>query len=161
MYETAKRMMRNLALMIEKFGFIPNGGRVYYLRRSQPPLLTAMVYEYYESNHTRVKDNNFLKEMLPVLEKEVEFWDTRRNVTVKDPNTGEIYQAYRYFAESNVPRPESFKEDMASSVNMTDEEKIFFYQSVASAAESEFSQVFSGRQETNLVPTTTVNASQQ
>ena len=23
---------------LEKFGFIPNGGRIYYLSRSQPPL---------------------------------------------------------------------------------------------------------------------------
>ena len=23
---------------LEKFGFIPNGGRIYYLNRSQPPL---------------------------------------------------------------------------------------------------------------------------
>ena len=28
-------------------GFVPNGGRVYYLLRSQPPLLSPMVYEYY------------------------------------------------------------------------------------------------------------------
>lgn len=28
-------------------GFVPNGGRVYYLIRSQPPLLTQMVYEYF------------------------------------------------------------------------------------------------------------------
>lgn len=28
-------------------GFVPNGGRVYYLSRSQPPLLTPMVYEYF------------------------------------------------------------------------------------------------------------------
>ncbi len=27
-------------------GLIPNGGRVYYLRRSQPPMLTPMMYEY-------------------------------------------------------------------------------------------------------------------
>jgi hypothetical protein len=30
-------------------GFVPNGGRVYYLIRSQPPLLIAMVYEYFLS----------------------------------------------------------------------------------------------------------------
>lgn len=28
-------------------GFVPNGGRVYYLIRSQPPLLSPMLYEYY------------------------------------------------------------------------------------------------------------------
>ncbi|KIH67084.1 hypothetical protein ANCDUO_02583, partial [Ancylostoma duodenale] len=28
-------------------GFVPNGGRVYYLTRSQPPLLIPMVYDYF------------------------------------------------------------------------------------------------------------------
>lgn len=30
-------------------GFVPNGGRVYYLIRSQPPVFTSMVYEYFLS----------------------------------------------------------------------------------------------------------------
>ncbi|VDN40529.1 unnamed protein product [Gongylonema pulchrum] len=47
MYETAKGIIRNLAYMVENHGFVPNGGRVYYLIRSQPPLLTPMVYEYF------------------------------------------------------------------------------------------------------------------
>lgn len=44
-------MIENFAYMVEKYGFIPNGGRVYYLKRSQPPFLAAMVYEYYEATH--------------------------------------------------------------------------------------------------------------
>lgn len=48
MYETTRGMLENFGSIVERFGFIPNGGRVYYLKRSQPPLLTAMVYEYYE-----------------------------------------------------------------------------------------------------------------
>ena len=34
--------------MIEIYGMIPNGNRVYYTRRSQPPMFIAMVDEYYK-----------------------------------------------------------------------------------------------------------------
>ncbi|VDK54978.1 unnamed protein product, partial [Gongylonema pulchrum] len=30
-------MIDNFAQCVKRFGFVPNGGRVYYLRRSQPP----------------------------------------------------------------------------------------------------------------------------
>lgn len=39
------------------YGHIPNGGRVYYLQRSQPPLLTLMMDRYVA--HT--KDVTFLQ----------------------------------------------------------------------------------------------------
>ena len=41
-------MLENFSKMIEKYGMIPNGNRVYYTRRSQPPLFIAMVDEYYQ-----------------------------------------------------------------------------------------------------------------
>lgn len=58
-------MLDNFFHIVDKYGFIPNGGRVYYLRRSQPPLLAAMVYEYYEAS----RDDAFLIKALPRLEK--------------------------------------------------------------------------------------------
>lgn len=33
MYDTARGMIENLLFMVEKYGFVPNGGRVYYLNR--------------------------------------------------------------------------------------------------------------------------------
>ncbi|VDL73542.1 unnamed protein product [Nippostrongylus brasiliensis] len=106
MYDTTKAMIENLGSMVERFGFVPNGGRVYYLRRSQPPLLAGMVYEYYEVT----KDKEFIRKMLPILEKELLFWQTNRmvNVTVN----GTTYMAYRYNTMSNMPRPESFAVDV-------------------------------------------------
>ncbi|PIO76778.1 alpha,alpha-trehalase [Teladorsagia circumcincta] len=47
MYETARGIIKNLAFMVDNHGFVPNGGRVYYLTRSQPPLLIPMVYDYF------------------------------------------------------------------------------------------------------------------
>lgn len=40
-----------------RYGFIPNGGRVYYERRSQPPFLTLMVESYFKATN----DTEFLR----------------------------------------------------------------------------------------------------
>ena len=48
MEETVKGMLENFADLINKYGLIPNGNRVYYTKRSQPPLYIAMVEEYYK-----------------------------------------------------------------------------------------------------------------
>ena len=37
--ETVENMIDNFSYLIEEIGFIPNGNRVYYLSRSQPPFL--------------------------------------------------------------------------------------------------------------------------
>lgn len=42
-----------------RFGHVPNGGRVYYERRSQPPLLTLMMESYL--SHTN--DTEFLRQV--------------------------------------------------------------------------------------------------
>ena len=41
-------MLENFSAMIEAYDMIPNGNRVYYTKRSQPPLFIAMVDEYYK-----------------------------------------------------------------------------------------------------------------
>jgi alpha,alpha-trehalase len=131
MAETTKSMIKNFVHIVEKYGFIPNGGRVYYLRRSQPPLLTGMVYEYYEATH----DMQFLLEVLPVLEKEMRWWERYRGVKVTV--NGKDYTMYQYRTQSNVPRPESYKEDKKTTNHveeMTQKRRI--WRDLASAAES-------------------------
>ena len=49
MKSTVKGMLLNFMTMVEKYGFVPNGGRIYYTRRSQPPFLSLMVNEYYQA----------------------------------------------------------------------------------------------------------------
>jgi alpha,alpha-trehalase len=46
MYSTAKGVLANFVHLIRQFGMIPNGGRSYYLNRSQPPMFIQMVREY-------------------------------------------------------------------------------------------------------------------
>ncbi|CBJ29799.1 Trehalase N-terminal fragment, family GH37 [Ectocarpus siliculosus] len=50
--------------------FVPNGGRLYYTERSQPPLLSDMVCEVYSAR----PDRAFLARALPSLEAEHAFW---------------------------------------------------------------------------------------
>lgn len=131
MYNTTKSMIRNLATMVDQHGFVPNGGRVYYLQRSQPPLLSAMVYELYEATN----DKDFIAELLPTLLKELNFWNEKRMVNVQ--LNGKTFQVYQYKTPSNVPRPESYRVDTVNSAKLANGmDKQQFYQDLASAAES-------------------------
>lgn len=47
--EAAADAVRNLLHCVRRFGFVPNGSRAYYLNRSQPPLLSAMVAEVWKA----------------------------------------------------------------------------------------------------------------
>uniref|UniRef100_A0A0N5BWM3 Trehalase n=1 Tax=Strongyloides papillosus TaxID=174720 RepID=A0A0N5BWM3_STREA len=131
MYKTAKGMIQNFFYIIKKHSFIPNGGRIYYLKRSQPALLTSMVDEYY----TATNDIDFLFDAMPILETELSFWERRRtvNVTVNGNN----YVVFQYRADSNVPRPESYFQDVNTTKNIKGcDKKREIWRSIGSTAES-------------------------
>jgi len=130
MFTTARGMIENLGTMIDRFGFVPNGGRVYYTRRSQPPMLTLMLGDYYNTT----KDDAFVKEMLPRLEREHAFFMANRSVAVEQH--GKTYHLNQFRAPTTYPRPESFIEDYEAAKGMDQEESETLYQNIASAAES-------------------------
>lgn len=66
MHESVKDMLENMAELIEKFGFIPNGNRYYYSRRSQPPFFAMMVAEY---NKYKPDDSQTIKDLAGSLHK--------------------------------------------------------------------------------------------
>ncbi|RFU76595.1 trehalase precursor [Trichoderma arundinaceum] len=107
----AKNTIENFLDFIERFGFIPNGARLYYLNRSQPPLLSQMVRIYIE--HTN--DTSILRRALPLLVKEHEFWIENRTVSVDIGN--KTYTLQRYDVQNTQPRPESFREDYVTANN--------------------------------------------
>lgn len=88
--EISKNIIENFLDLVEKIGFVPNGARIYYLNRSQPPLLTLMVKTYVD--HTN--DTSILERALPLLIKEHDFWTNNRSVSVKAPN-GKTYTLNR------------------------------------------------------------------
>ncbi len=49
MLDTAEEVVRNFLIIVEKYGYVPNGFRKYYLNRSQPPFLTLMIKDVTEA----------------------------------------------------------------------------------------------------------------
>eukprot|EP00051_Salpingoeca_urceolata_P019949 m.295176 g.295176 ORF g.295176 m.295176 type:complete len:606 (-) comp19510_c0_seq19:451-2268(-) len=132
MNTTAEGVVRNFGHLIDTFGFVPNGGRVYYLTRSQPPFLSEMVRFLYEE----LKDVRFLKEMLPKLDREYRYWmqqgDTGHAVRVVLDGTSHVLN--RFVADTSDPRPESYREDIATARDEKDPDHV--YQELASGAET-------------------------
>uniref|UniRef100_A0A183BQN2 Trehalase n=1 Tax=Globodera pallida TaxID=36090 RepID=A0A183BQN2_GLOPA len=96
MTSSVRNICKNFAELIDRFGFVPAGNRIFYSKRSQPPFLTLMVYDYFGATG----DAKFLKEMLPILEKELDFWRTKRSVEVIVK--GKKKSFYQYKADTNV-----------------------------------------------------------
>ncbi|BES96787.1 alpha,alpha-trehalase [Nesidiocoris tenuis] len=131
MYGTVKGMLENFISIVDRYGLIPNGGRVYYLMRSQPPLLTPMVDSYFQATN----DLEFLDRNIATLEKEFAFWMS--NHTIKVEKDGVWYTLARYNDISAGPRPESYKEDVhMAQYFRTEDEKNEFYSELKTAAES-------------------------
>lgn len=127
MTNTARGMLQNFMSIIERFGFIPNGGRIYYAQRSQPPLLAAMIKSYVEVT----KDKQFGIDSVGILEHEFEYWMNNHTVQAKG------YNVCAYGGISPGPRPESYREDVeTSSTFKTDAEKEEHYAELKAAAES-------------------------
>lgn len=63
MTTTARGIIDNMVVLVNQFGYIPNGGRIYYVNRSQPPMFTLMVYNYYKAT----KNITFLQETIDVI----------------------------------------------------------------------------------------------
>lgn len=140
--ETIQHMIDNFSYLINKFGFIPNGNRTYYLSRSQPPFYSLMIDVLAEE-----KGNTVYAKYLPELEKEYQFWmegvknlserDSVLNRVVRMPD-GSILN--RYYDNKNTPRPESYREDIKTAEEAVNhnqersEEEV--YRDLRAAAES-------------------------
>ena len=129
-------MIKNFAYLIETYGHIPNGNKSYYIGRSQPPFFGAMVQLL-----ASIKGDDVYSTYLPALEKEYNFWMDgaaklkpgqayRRVVKLKD---GTILN--RYWDDSNVPRQESWREDVNTTAK-SGRNKIEMYKQLRAGAES-------------------------
>lgn len=130
MHQTAQGMINNFLSMVERYGFVPNGGRVYYLMRSQPPLLIPMVAKYLNVTG----DYAYVRKVLPTLEKEFHFWQRARTIDVR--KNGRTYTMARYAVDSPRPRPESYSEDYRLAEKLPEAERGEFYNNIKAAAES-------------------------
>lgn len=77
MLSTAEDILSSFLLVINKYGFIPNGFRQYYLNRSQPPfyfLMVKKVVEAYRRKGDSQRANALEKTHFPAIEKELAYW---------------------------------------------------------------------------------------
>ena len=72
--QTAIYNVENIAYLINKLGYMPNGSHEKFIGRSQPPFFSLMVKDVYEKNG----DKAFLLRMYKTVEREYEFWQTKR-----------------------------------------------------------------------------------
>lgn len=115
-YDLIENMVSNFQWLIDHYGHIPNGNRNYYLGRSQPPYFAMMA----DLLQKRNGDSVYFK-YLPAMEKEYKFWmQGRDRLTtarayrriVKMPD-GSVLN--RHWDDVNVPRQESYAEDVATN----------------------------------------------
>lgn len=132
MMETAKGMIENFLHLVKRFGYVLHGSRIYYLGRSQPPLLTWMVYDYFAATG----DIKWLKNIIPVVESELTYWLENNKLEMKVK--GIEYKLLRYSSVSKVmgPRPESYYEDYMNAKKVPESMHEVFYTHIKSAAES-------------------------
>uniref|UniRef100_A0A0N4ZHR0 Trehalase n=1 Tax=Parastrongyloides trichosuri TaxID=131310 RepID=A0A0N4ZHR0_PARTI len=129
MYKTVHDMIDNMGYMIDKFGFIPNGNRVYYLNRSQPPLMSWCIDAYIKETG----EYDFITKALPWIEKELQFFKKNRTVKLSDWKS----HLYRFHVNVESPRPESYREDLECSEDCEDlKSKKILWGEIAAAAES-------------------------
>jgi alpha,alpha-trehalase len=131
-----ENMVSNFAYLIDKYGFIPNGNRTYYLTRSQPPFFSMMVelLSHDDGAKTLIK---YQPEML----KEYAYWMSGA-AGLKKGNAGKHVVRLaagellnRYWDASDQPREESYKEDVLSA-KQSKEPAAVFYRNIRAAAES-------------------------
>lgn len=131
MSNTAKGMIDNFVTLIIKYGYVPNGGRKYYVHRTQPPMLPYMVMRYYEET----TDVLWLRSYIEYFEREIQFWVEKRmfQLTVGDRE----YSVGIYKSQSMGPRPEAYYEDLtAAEYYKSKEEREAYYNDVKASAES-------------------------
>ncbi|KAM7337704.1 hypothetical protein ACRRTK_003823 [Alexandromys fortis] len=130
MTSTVKGMLQNFLDLVKTYGHIPNGGRVYYLQRSQPPLLTLMMDLYV----TYTKDISFLQENIGTLASELDFWTVNRSLSVS--SGGKSYILNRYYVPYGGPRPESYSKDEELAITVPEGDRETLWSELKAGAES-------------------------
>ena len=135
--DLVRSMLDNFAHLVATIGHVPNGNRTYYLGRSQPPFLAAMVGLY-----ARATDTTRALRYLDALEREHAFWmDGADRLT-----PGQAYRRVvmmpegvalnRYWDDLPGPRPEAYKPDYQLAQSLPDSLRERFYRNARAAAES-------------------------
>ncbi|MDI9818981.1 trehalase family glycosidase [Tatlockia sp. PL877] len=118
----ARNMVDNIIYEINNYGMVLNANRTYYLERSHPPLLTAMIMAYYQKS----TDKHWLKATLPAIDKLYKHWTTPPHLI---PEIG----LSRYHAGGKGATPEESPDYYAKALDyfktqvITDYDKSLYY----------------------------------
>ena len=127
MVETARGLVESLLSLAEvNGGLIPNGGRLYYRGRTQPPLAAAMVEAILEWGGSE----DWAAGQAAVLAREWSGWVDTRAVTVQG------CRLFRYNCQVGRPRPESYREDWRLASHLPPATRPTLWQQLRTAAES-------------------------
>jgi len=136
-WDRVQDMADNFAHELDTYGHIPNGNRSYYLSRSQPPFFSMMV-----DLLAQHQGDSVYSKYLPQLQKEYDYWmadansvkpgeATKRVVKLKD---GTLLN--RYWDAREVPRTESYMDDIATADKADNRNKAELYRDLRSGAAS-------------------------
>ncbi|KAG6902407.1 hypothetical protein C0995_000333 [Termitomyces sp. Mi166 len=134
LYDVVNATLQNFMDELDNFGFIPNGGRIYYLNRSQPPLFIQMLSRYVAASG----DRTILRRALPLAEKEFKWWEDNRSLQVRFASNV-THKVYHYSVNNSAPRPESYLADYTTANvpnTLNDTQKAALYAELASGAET-------------------------
>jgi alpha,alpha-trehalase len=149
MFDTVRELLENFIQFIDQYGFIPNGSRVYYLNRSQPPYFSQMCMRFYEfsasstelSRRQKLAIRSFvLDKALFYMIREYEYWMKHKSVEIpclRQDGQGVVTHRLNLFnAMTDQPRPESYFEDIHTANHLNcNAKKAKLYKDIATAAE--------------------------
>jgi alpha,alpha-trehalase len=134
-----ENMLNNFVYQINNIGHIPNGNRIYYLTRSQPPFFAAMVDSVIEYKKNKIWQLKYLEP----IETEYFYWMKGENKKLKTGEaSGKIVGVEddkvlnRYFDTDYIPREESFIEDITVAAKLAKKDRSVLYNNIRAAAES-------------------------
>ena len=126
--EMVESMVRNFVYLQETLGVIPNGNRLYFATRSQPPFLSLMVELLWREKY-RHQGEGLPKSYLAALKREHAFWMKPERVTP----AGDTLLNH-YWDTATTPRQEAYLEDTSLAANHDAPEQL--YRELRAAAES-------------------------
>ena len=135
--DLVKNMLDGFASLVRSVGHVPNGNRSYYLSRSQPPFLAAMVGLY-----ATAADTGRALEYLATLEAEHDFWMSGASSVAPGTAARRVVRLRngallnRYWDDRPEPRPESYREDYTLAQRVPEAERQMLYRNIRAAAES-------------------------
>eukprot|EP00754_Rhynchopus_humris_P046314 Rhum_TRINITY_DN5836_c0_g1::Rhum_TRINITY_DN5836_c0_g1_i1::g.18576::m.18576/K01194/TREH, treA, treF; alpha,alpha-trehalase len=146
MIDTVEGIVLNMAILIETFGFVPNGARIYYANRSQPPVFAHILVRFAEAagffdGRCSPERSAAVRRGIRAALTEHAWWlSSGSRVQVRD-GSGRNHSLNAYRVQNvTSPRPESYREDVATAATWLRRNDTAFaeklWAEITSAAES-------------------------